>query len=207
MNGDLKYATDASGSWVATTVDSDDDVGAYTSLALDASGFAHITYFDTTNGDLKYADNTTGVWVAETVDSEGDVGYYSSLKMDADGTAHISYYDNTKGDLKYAAGLPGEECAPKSLAVSPGKLTVGLKKSTDVTVEVKGKDGCPVEGVTVDITISKSDQKKISVSPEEGAQTDSDGKALFTFTGVKKGTVKAVVTAEDLEKKITVKVK
>ncbi|HHT9109395.1 MAG TPA: Ig-like domain-containing protein, partial [Candidatus Wunengus sp. YC64] len=56
-NGDLKYAADASGSWVATTVDSDGDVGLYTSTALDTSGNAYISYFDNTKGDLKYAVN------------------------------------------------------------------------------------------------------------------------------------------------------
>ena len=68
-DGDCKYATNVSGSWVATTVDSSGQVGEYTSIALDSSGKAHISYLDDTNYGLKYATNASGSWVATTVDS------------------------------------------------------------------------------------------------------------------------------------------
>ena len=42
--------------WKTETVDDTDDVGYYTSLALDDSGQAHISYMDFTNYHLKYAD-------------------------------------------------------------------------------------------------------------------------------------------------------
>ena len=53
-NGDLKYATDASGAWKTYTVDAAGDVGWNTSLALDGAGKVHITYLDYYNADLKY---------------------------------------------------------------------------------------------------------------------------------------------------------
>ncbi len=57
-NYDLKYATNASGAWVTSTIDSAGDVG--TSIAIDSSNNVHISYYDyydDTNADLKYATN------------------------------------------------------------------------------------------------------------------------------------------------------
>src|SRR3972149_8149162 len=104
-NGDLKYATNASGSWVTTVVDSDG--GWDTSIALDASGKSHISYYDVTNSDLKYATNASGSWVTTTVDNSETVGWYTSLALDTLGKIHISYYDITNEDLKYATNTSG----------------------------------------------------------------------------------------------------
>jgi hypothetical protein len=53
----LKYATNASGLWVTTTVDSEGNVGWSTSIAIDSVNKVHISYYDYSNGDLKYATN------------------------------------------------------------------------------------------------------------------------------------------------------
>jgi len=56
---DLKYAyrTDSleSGGWHLEVVDGEGWVGQYTSLALDAAGWPHISYWDQTTADLHYA--------------------------------------------------------------------------------------------------------------------------------------------------------
>lgn len=108
--GDLKFARRAGNSlWTVDVVDgagtSPDgagDVGAFASLAFDASGNPGIAFYDATEGDLKYAHLAGGAWQTEVVQSAGDVGAYCSLAADAAGRPAISYYDATNGDLKFA---------------------------------------------------------------------------------------------------------
>jgi hypothetical protein len=102
-------ATCSSGNTI-TTVDSGGDVGFYTSLALDASGFPLIAYFDRGNFDLKVVrcgDATCSSGdVVTTVDDTGDVGGDVSLVLDASGNPVIAYHDGTNGDLRLA-GVTG----------------------------------------------------------------------------------------------------
>ncbi len=57
---DLKYAwcdtgCDSAGNWNSVTVESDGDVGLYTSLALDSSGNPRVSYYRSDTDDLQYA--------------------------------------------------------------------------------------------------------------------------------------------------------
>ena len=82
----------------------------YTSIALDTSGKAHISYLDWYYGNsaLKYATNGSGSWVTIlTVDSSGSVGAYTSHSVDTSGKAHISYFDGSNSALKYATNGSG----------------------------------------------------------------------------------------------------
>jgi hypothetical protein len=84
--------------WNIETVDSDGNVGGYTSLALDSGDNPHISYVDWTNDYLKYARWTGSTWSVKTVDS-GVWGFDTSLALDSSGNPHISYF----GDgLQYA---------------------------------------------------------------------------------------------------------
>ncbi len=105
-NDHLNYAAWNGSDWDIQTVDSTGDVGGWSSLALDARGYAHISYRDYTNDDLKYAAWTGSSWDIQTVDSAEDVGRDTSLALDASGYPRISYYATIgflPGDLKYAA--------------------------------------------------------------------------------------------------------
>ena len=99
-NKDLKYAFYDGSSWDVETVDSDGNVGLYTSISVDSNDDVHISYYDSSNGNLNYAFYD-GSWTTETVDNTGDVGKYSSLALDGTNPC-ISYYDETNGNLNYA---------------------------------------------------------------------------------------------------------
>ena len=55
-------------------MDASDNVGGYTSLALDSNEHPHISYHDWDNQTLKYATWDGQKWVTQTVDSVGDGG-------------------------------------------------------------------------------------------------------------------------------------
>lgn len=102
QNGQLKYSVFNGSSWNAVTVDTNGDVGIFSSLAYNPlNNQPGIAYFDQTNGRLKLA-KFEGTWTITTIDQVGVVGIDCNLKFTSDGRAVISYYDRTNGDLKVA---------------------------------------------------------------------------------------------------------
>jgi hypothetical protein len=81
----------------------------YGSLALDAAGEAHISFYNAYNDILKYTcyDIISVTPVSYAVDESADVGRYSSVGVDsqyAPPRPHLAYYDADHGDLKHAYG-------------------------------------------------------------------------------------------------------
>ena len=111
--GTLKYATNASGTWDISTVDS---IGSSTiltgwyleriaALDIDADVNTQVGYYDINNRAMKHATNATGSWVVSTIDANGDVGSSISLEAYLNGAERvvlIFYYDADNEKLKYA---------------------------------------------------------------------------------------------------------
>jgi hypothetical protein len=110
---DLLYASwnpqvSASG-WYTQPVDYINEVGWYTSIAVNDTNEPFISYYDQTTGSLRMAYRSRDVqaWITWVVDNiglheEGGVGAYSSIDIDDQGKPHISYYDIENKTLKYA---------------------------------------------------------------------------------------------------------
>lgn len=91
-----------SGTWVVETCSPYYGYGP-SSIAVDASGGYHVSFYEQTGANLVYAGKPAGgTWAYQTVDVTGSVGQYSSIVVDESGAVYIAYYDATNGDLKFA---------------------------------------------------------------------------------------------------------
>ena len=103
---DALYLAQGNNPQVAEEIDSDLDPEK-SSLAVNSSGWPHVSYYDIYYGELKYAtkDPITNQWLITTVDGSGigDVGDSNAIVLDSNDQPHISYIDSTNNDLKYAS--------------------------------------------------------------------------------------------------------
>ena len=147
INTTLKVAacttTDCSGTPTVTTVDSDGNVGYYTSIAIGSNGYPVISYYDSTNEALRVAACTTadctGTPTITTVDSTGDVGYDPSIAIGNNGYPVISYNDATNGDLKVAACTAADCTGTPTITTIDSTGNVGYYTSIAM-----GDNGYPV---------------------------------------------------------------
>lgn len=85
------------------TIQATNVVGAWLSMALDASGVPMLSYYDATLSALKFArcqnSANCGTVDIRTPDNTGDVGTHASIDVRSDGFATITYHDVTNGGL------------------------------------------------------------------------------------------------------------
>ena len=115
---ELEHESRAPGAtgWDRNVVDRG-DVGEYASIAVDASGVAHIAYFDAANADLKYARGKGDAWSTVTVaGEESSSGSGTDIAVDANGRVHVCYKHGTTDQLGYATSTDGESWEAGDLA-------------------------------------------------------------------------------------------
>jgi hypothetical protein len=121
-NDDLKYATNASGSWVTSAITSyGNGERGRTSIALDSKDKVHISSYyyywllppywppDSTE-KIRYSTNASGSWVTTPVYRRpigfGPIGSNTSIAVDSFDKIHISYR-GMNDDLRYATNISG----------------------------------------------------------------------------------------------------
>ena len=125
------------------TLDSTDDVGGYTSIAIGSNGYPVISYYDYTNSALKVAACTnagcTVTPTISTIDFGDVVGSESSIAIGDNGYPVISYSDSTNDELKVAA------CTNADCTLTPSITTVDsdgiVGRYTSIAI---GSNGYPV---------------------------------------------------------------
>jgi hypothetical protein len=92
------------------TIEEGGRVGLYNSVAIDAWGTTHISYYDAAKGDLRLAREVGNggdcgpgnTWECLTIDTLTDVGKFTSIAINPiTGYPAILYYDQTYSALKY----------------------------------------------------------------------------------------------------------
>jgi hypothetical protein len=87
-----------------TTVDSSEDVGEYSSIAIGRDGYAIVSYYNATDTQVYalHCTNSTcsSYGTPQIVDSDTNAGQYTSIAIGTDGYPVISYYDFGDDDLK-----------------------------------------------------------------------------------------------------------
>ena len=116
----IVYATNASGSWVETTVHNLGTVGSGTSVVLlkDSSNYLHIVYRRSDNR-IYHVTNSSGSWVAETVITPaGSLAGGISAVIKASDTIELVYVERISNTnyLKYTSGTFGSWAASTTIA-------------------------------------------------------------------------------------------
>jgi hypothetical protein len=144
-NWDLYYATNTSGSWVHTALDtsgSSDTVatGRVNSILIDAAGKVHISYakqISGSNSGLYYATNASGSWVTSAINLEGsglDRGQDNRMVIDSAGKLHVVHMDDGPNQMRYSTNASGSWVSEN---VNPA-TDVG-EHGMDIAVDSTGK--------------------------------------------------------------------
>jgi len=143
-NEEIRHATNASGSWIISAVDSLADSppwGVSTGIAVDSTHKVHMVY--PSEVGLKYASNVSGSWQTSTIDPA--LTPRASIDVDKDDKVHISY--NYFDTLMYASNASGtwetEIVAGPYIYLTGtyNSIAVDSSNHAHISYEVMGREG------------------------------------------------------------------
>ena len=161
--------------WRGGATDAGDDVGLFTSVAIDPSGQPMVAYFDATHGALKLArfDRTDGAgWAAHTVLAQSGlaVGRYAQLVI-VGGVPVITYQaSSVGGGVSYVETIRATTATPASAM------------DWESPVIVDSEPGSPTTTVASDIPVADGDYLSVATTPSGSyafVYYDAVEKALF----------------------------
>lgn len=113
-----------------------------------------------------------------------DAGRLTKAKYDNGKTIEYTY-DKAGNLLDQKVSESSSVCVADALELSSAKLKLKKGDEKEITVTVKGEDGCAVEGELVTAQLSAAHKKLVEILPTERA-TDGNGEATFTVTATGK---------------------
>ncbi|MGB2340946.1 MAG: putative Ig domain-containing protein, partial [Candidatus Poseidoniaceae archaeon] len=178
----LRYATNASGTWVFTTLGyaaSNSGIGRGTAIVVHPiTNAVHIvaTSYENSVRGLRHYTNEDGSWTNETItDATKDEGYDPAMEMDGDGNLYVAHYCNSGcSDLRLSSRING---VWQNETVAS---TLNIGKDPDIAIDSQG---------TIHIVSQYANDLKIHLhSGTPGswtAQTTlSGGKAYWPVVGI-----------------------
>jgi hypothetical protein len=184
----LKYAKSSGSGWSIQTVDS---VGNYvnqnwfnqTSLALDANGYPHISYYNGLKNNLGYAYWNSSVWLIQTPDSSPNVGLCSSLALDQNGRAHISYYDSN-GGLKYIESVNASGFPPSTVNSFPTSTPTPTQTPVPTATPAPSPSSTPKPTSTPKAQTNNQSSLSLTCKSENSFNVQTSGKLTSQDTAI-----------------------
>lgn len=105
----LLYATNETGAWAYTTIESTYNRPELVAIAVDSAGHVHICFCGYSAGvytDVFYLTNASGTWIRQAVSTNVRPDS-CNIAMDSNNRAHISFRSGLNGDLRYATNSSG----------------------------------------------------------------------------------------------------
>ncbi|MDX1612979.1 MAG: hypothetical protein R3300_01640 [Candidatus Promineifilaceae bacterium] len=144
------------------------DCGNFASLALDASGGPHISFYD--NSTIRYAHKADGSWQDSVVGSSS-FGYGSSIALDSSQQPHVAYIDDEdSGQLVYAH-LMGDTWMMDPIRPADDGLNVSLVVDDTDTPHIAYRDEYLTRSGDQWITVG---QQQLLAAEESGPNSTVD---------------------------------